>query len=126
MRLFDAAEHSSRRDRARTGAGLRTWSPKQPGIHRSWGVNDQASMRSRPSHPPFDHGAALRVPPPNDAKSWRLLWLWLGENAQAVAEAAAVQVRTPHGLVIAHCGDWIVLTASGAFHVARGARTCDA
>ncbi|MEO8115468.1 MAG: hypothetical protein ABI655_13865 [Phenylobacterium sp.] len=83
-------------------------------------------MRARPAHPPFDHGAALRVPPPEDAKNWGTLWRWLGEDAQAVAEAAAVQVRTPQGPVVARCGDWIVLTVSGAFHVARGTRTCDA
>ena len=38
-------------------------------------------------HPPFDHGAALRVPPPHDRKSWAVLWNWLGEEAQAVADA---------------------------------------
>lgn len=83
-------------------------------------------MRARPSHPPFDHGAALRVPPPHDAKNWKMLWRWLGEAAQAVPEAAAVQVRTPQGLVIAHCGDWIVLTVGGVFHVAHGVRPSDA
>lgn len=78
------------------------------------------------SHPPFDHGAALRVPPPHDQKSWAVLWSWLGDEAQAVAEAAAVQVRTPEGPVVAHCGDWIVLSHSGRFHVAHTVRTCDA
>lgn len=77
-------------------------------------------------HPPFDHGAALRVPPPGDASSWRALWAWLGDDARAVAEAAAVQVRTPDGEVVARCGDWIVLSHSGAFHVAHAVRTCDA
>jgi hypothetical protein len=43
-------------------------------------------MRSHRSHPPFDHGAALRVPPPHDSRSWRTLWRWLGEDAQAVAD----------------------------------------
>lgn len=78
------------------------------------------------SIPSFDHGAALRVPPPNDAESWRMLWMWLGEDARAVAEASAVQVRTPAGPVIAHCGDWIVLSHSGAFHVAHTPRACHA
>jgi hypothetical protein len=83
-------------------------------------------MRAHRIHPPFDHGAALRVPPPHDARSWRMLWRWLGDDAWAVAEASAVQVRTPEGPVVAHCGDWIVLTVDGAFHVARAARVCDA
>ena len=83
-------------------------------------------MRATQSHPPFDHGAALRVPPPHDVKSWTMLWHWLGEDAAVVAEGAAVQVRTPAGPVIAHCGDWIVLSHSGAFHVAHAIRSCDA
>ena len=82
-------------------------------------------MRVIQLHPPFDHGAALRVPPPQDKKSWAVLWSWLGEEAQAM-EGAAVQVRTPNGPVIAHSGDWIVLSHSGAFHVAHAVRTCDA
>lgn len=76
-------------------------------------------------HPPFDHGAALRVPPAHDQKHWAVLWQWLGEDAQAVAEGAAVQVRTPEGPVVAHCGDWIVLSHSGSFHVAHTSRTLD-
>jgi hypothetical protein len=83
-------------------------------------------MRVIRLHPPFDHGAALRVPPPSDTRSWRKLWAWLGDDARSVAEAAAVQVRTPEGDVVAHCGDWIVLSHSGSFHVAHGVRTCDA
>lgn len=83
-------------------------------------------MRAHRTQPAFDHGAALRVPPSDDLKSWRALWSWLGEDARAVAEGEAVQVRTPDGPVIAHCGDWIVLSHSGAFHVAHAVRTCDA
>jgi hypothetical protein len=83
-------------------------------------------MRARASHLRFDHGAALRVPPPGDAKSWQTLWMWLGEDACSVAEAAAVQVLTPEGPVVAHSGDWIVLSHSGDFHVAHTVRTCDA
>jgi hypothetical protein len=78
------------------------------------------------SDPPFDHGAALRVPPPHDRKSWTVLWNWLGEDAWAAPGPAAVQVRTPEGPVIAHSGDWIVLSHSGAFHVAHAVRACDA
>ncbi len=83
-------------------------------------------MRVHRLHPPFDHGAALRVPPPQDTKNWAVLWSWLGEEAHAVGEGVAVQVRTPDGPVVAHCGDWIVLSATGAFHVARTSRTHDA
>jgi hypothetical protein len=83
-------------------------------------------MRVIRLHPPFDHGAALRVPPPQDQKGWRALFTWLGEDAATVSEGSAVQVRTPDGPVVAHCGDWIVLSHSGAFHVAHTVRTCDA
>jgi len=83
-------------------------------------------MRVIQLHPPFDHGAALRVPPAHDRKSWNVLWQWLGEEAHAVAGAAAVQVSTPEGLVVAHAGDWIVLSHSGSFHVAHARRTHDA
>lgn len=84
-------------------------------------------MKSLRSLPSFDHGAALRVPPPGDTANWRKLWMWLGEDARSIAEADAVQVRTPEGDVIAHSGDWIVLSISGAFHVTYTAgRICDA
>ena len=83
-------------------------------------------MRPIRLHPPFDHGAARRVPPPSDGASWRALWMWLGEEAHALIEGAAVQVRTPDGPVVARCGDWIVLSHSGDFHVAHAARTVDA
>lgn len=83
-------------------------------------------MRAAQRTPPFDHGAALRVPPSNDMRSWTMLWSWLGEAAEVVAEGGAVQVRTPEGPVVAHCGDWIVLSHSGAYHVAHTVRTLDA
>lgn len=83
-------------------------------------------MRASHSLPKFDHGAALRVPPPNDVRSWTMLWRWLGEDAEVISEGGAVQVRTPEGPVVAHCGDWIVLSHSGAFHVAHATRTHDA
>ena len=83
-------------------------------------------MRVIRLHPPFDHGAALRVPPAHDKKNWSVLWQWLGEDAQSVAEASsAVQVLTPEGPVVARCGDWIVLSHSGAFHVAHTMRAMD-
>jgi len=83
-------------------------------------------MRTVRSQPHFDHGAALRVPPHDDSRNWRKLWMWLGEEAEVIAEGAAIQVRTPDGPVVAHCGDWIVLSHSGAFHVAHAVRACDA
>ena len=61
-----------------------------------------------------------------DKTGWRTLWRWLGEEACAVVESAAVQVRTPDGPVVARCGDWIVLSHSGSFHVAHASRACDA
>jgi hypothetical protein len=77
-------------------------------------------------NPAFDHGAALRVPPAHDAKNWRKLWMWLGEDASAVEEAGLVQVRTPQGWSVARPGDWIVLSVGGEFHVAHsGPRALD-
>ena len=35
-------------------------------------------------------------------------------------------VRTPEGPVVAHSGDWIVLSHSGSFHVAHTLRPHDA
>ncbi|WP_309645525.1 hypothetical protein [Phenylobacterium sp.] len=72
--------------------------------------------------PRFDHGAALRVPPPHDVKNWRTLWMWLGEGAQAMTEAGALQIHTPEGWTIAQPGDWIVLSVSGEFYVAHAGR----
>jgi hypothetical protein len=79
-------------------------------------------MRSARANSAFDHGAALRVPPAHDLKSWRKLWMWLGDDAQAMTEAGSVQVSTPDGWTIAQPGDWIVLSVSGDFHVARSGR----
>jgi hypothetical protein len=92
------------------------------------GIRRQRSeaMRASRSQPYFDHGAALRVPPLHDAKNWRMLWTWLGEDAHVMCEGGAIQVRTPDGPVVAHCGDWIVLSHSGSFHVAHAVRACDA
>ena len=70
----------------------------------------------------FDHGEALRVPPPHDVKNWRTLWMWLGDDAQAMTEAGSVKVCTPDGWTVAQPGDWIVLSVSGEFYVARGGR----
>jgi hypothetical protein len=72
--------------------------------------------------PAFDHGAALRTPPAHDARSWRKLWQWLGEDGVAGEEAGSVHVRTPDGWMTARPGDWIVLSVSGRFHVAAARR----
>jgi len=55
-----------------------------------------------------------------------VLWTWLGEEAHVMTEGGAIQVRTPEGPVVAYCGDWIVLSHSGSFHVAHAVRACDA
>jgi hypothetical protein len=73
-------------------------------------------------HQAFDHGAALRVPPAHDARNWRNLWTWLGDCGLGLDEPGAVQVLTPDGFSVARPGDWIVLSVSGDFHVARGGR----
>jgi hypothetical protein len=69
--------------------------------------------------PRFDHGAALRVPPRDDAQGRRALNLWLGDCGHPFDDRGAVQVSTPYGPAIAHPGDWIVLSVGGEFHVAR-------
>ncbi len=74
----------------------------------------------------FDHGAALRVPPPGDARGWRSLIAWLGDGGWPLEDRAAVQVRTPGGPALARPGDWIVLSVSGHFHVARASGGWDA
>lgn len=82
-------------------------------------------MRYARFSPNFDHGAALRVPPPHDAKSWSKLWMWLGDEGCAL-EGGAVQVSTPEGAAVAKPGDWIVLSYSGSFYVARSNQALDA
>ncbi|MDP3173494.1 MAG: hypothetical protein Q8M88_03560 [Phenylobacterium sp.] len=83
-------------------------------------------MSRSSSQPRFDHGAALRVPSAADPRGWRALWAWLGDAARAPDEAGAVQVRTADGFKVARPGDWIVLSVSGAFHVARVTPMLDA
>lgn len=78
----------------------------------------------RAKTPPFDHGAALRVPPATDARNWQVLQMWLGDSALRIDESGLVQVATPAGQQVARPGDWIVLTSGGDFHVAcEGVRT---
>ena len=82
-------------------------------------------MRAIRQTPKFDHGAALRVPPAHDAKGRRSLWMWLGDAGCAFDDRGAVQVSTIQGVVIARPGDWIVLSFSGEFHVARSSAASD-
>ena len=67
----------------------------------------------------LDHGAALRVPSPNDANGRNALWRWLGDCGFAADDGQAVQVLTQAGTAVARPGDWIVLSVSGDFYVAR-------
>lgn len=68
----------------------------------------------------FDHGAALRVPAPEDSFGWGALMMWLGEAGRRLG-AACVRVSTATGDAVASPGDWIVLSASGEYHVAFSA-----
>jgi hypothetical protein len=76
--------------------------------------------------PKFDHGAALRVPPPHDSKARRVLWQWLGDEGCPLDDRGAVQVSTAFGPMVARPGDWIVLSHSGHYHVARASTAWDA
>ena len=67
----------------------------------------------------FDHGAAIRVPPAHDANGWRMLMIWLGDCGRPTRTPGLVEVTTPVGPAAAAPGDWIVLSVSGAYHVAR-------
>jgi hypothetical protein len=79
-------------------------------------------MRPARLAPAFDHGAALRVPPPHDARGWDKLMMWLGEGGLVLDGKGAIQVSTADGPAVATPGDWVVLSVSGQFHVARCAR----
>jgi hypothetical protein len=76
--------------------------------------------------PRFDHGAALRVPPAHDARGRRALLRWLGEAGRVLDERGAVQVSTTSGPAVARPGDWIVLSVTGDYHVARPGGAWDA
>ena len=76
----------------------------------------------RTAHSPkFDHGAALRVPPAHDANGWRILMTWLGPYGRRLDQPGAVEVDTAAGGRLALPGDWVVLSVSGAYHVAGAA-----
>ena len=84
--------------------------------------SESASTSFPDREPAFDHGAALRVPPANDARGWMNLLAWLGEaGGRLAAPGGVVQVRTAAGPMVACTGDWIVLSVSGDYHVAHAA-----
>jgi hypothetical protein len=66
----------------------------------------------------LDHGAALRVPAVHDARGWLILMKWLGDCGHLTARGL-VEVTTPSGPGVATPGDWIVLSATGAYHITR-------
>lgn len=72
-----------------------------------------------------DHGAALRVPASIE-RARRDLLMWLGEDGHNVPNEDAVRVWTAEGWAVALPGDWIVLSSSGAFHVATSPRRMQA
>jgi hypothetical protein len=78
-------------------------------------------MRTSAS-PVFDHGAAIRVPPAHDGKAWRMLMIWLGDHGRRLDRPGLVEVTTPVGQSSAAPGDWIVLSVSGAYHVAKSSQ----
>ena len=51
--------------------------------------------------------------------------MWLGEAGCPFDDRGAVQVSTVQGAVIARPGDWIVLSVSSEFHVARSSAAWD-
>ena len=89
------------------GPELRVWSPKRP----------KSGLMGTTQKPP-DHGAALRVPPAHNARGWTILMNWLGEAGRRV-DPGMVEVETPVGANVAAPGDWIVLSATGAYHVTK-------
>lgn len=47
-----------------------------------------------------------------------ILMRWLGDSGQLV-DRGLVEVMTPVGAHVAAPGDWIVLSATGSYHVTR-------
>lgn len=66
----------------------------------------------------LEHGAALRVPQTFDNASWEVLLSWVGPAGYRLDPETLV-VEVDGREVVAKCGDWIVLAATGAYHVAR-------
>jgi hypothetical protein len=48
-----------------------------------------------------------------------MLMIWLGAAGRPADLAGTVEVTTPVGAAVAAPGDWIVLSARGAYHVTR-------
>ena len=66
----------------------------------------------------LEHGAALRVPQAFDNASWEVLVAWVGPAGYRLdPETLVVEIEGRE--VVAKCGDWIVLAATGSYHVAR-------
>ena len=61
---------------------------------------------------------AIRVPPAHDVKGRQVLMTWLGHCGR-LTDRGLVEVTTPTGAGVAAPGDWIVLSASGSYHVTR-------
>jgi len=66
----------------------------------------------------LEHGAALRVPQAFDNASWEVLVAWIGSAGYRL-DSDTLVVEVEGREVIAHCGDWVVLAATGSYHVAR-------
>ena len=64
----------------------------------------------------LDHGAAFRVPSPDNARDWSILMRWLGDCGRLI-DQGLVEVATPTGAHVAAPGDWIVLSTTGAYLV---------
>lgn len=62
------------------------------------------------------HGAALRVPSPDNPAAWSVLCGWLGEAGRRLS-AEAIVIAAAQGEVIATVGDWVVLSSDGDYHV---------
>ena len=80
-------------------------------------MTELAKLSLMPRRKTVDHGAAV-VPPAHDAKGWLVLMTWLGASGKAT-ECGSVEVATPTGTGVAAPGEWIVLSASGSYHVTR-------
>ena len=66
----------------------------------------------------LEHGAALRVPQAFDNASWEVLTAWVGPAGYRL-DSETLVVEVDGREVVAKCGDWIVLAATGGYHVAR-------
>ena len=63
------------------------------------------------------------MPPAHDRRNWMQLRRWLGHDGQPLETPGCVSVFTAGGWTTARPGDWIVLSVTGEFHVARAGAT---